>query len=255
MISLALSLLGLAAGLTVMVTVHELGHWLAARAFGVRMYEFAVGFGPEILRTRFGGTAFSVRLVPPLGGFIRFFAPDEPGGTLAAAVEQPLRRAAIILAGPLVNMLAAGLLLTGAYLLAGLSPPVALGAAVEESFRLTSLLGTFGRDLLTGTGFVEPLPDLLAAATGTLDGTPAPWTSALRITALLGLYLGLFNLIPIPPLDGGHLALLAAEKALGQPLGMKTVGMITAVGAALMLMLAALVVYEDLSFLLSKLKN
>src|SRR5262245_8069455 len=69
----------LALMLGVLIFVHELGHYLAARAVGVRVDEFALGMGPKLVTLmRRGPTAFTIR-VCPIGGFVRMagMEPDE----------------------------------------------------------------------------------------------------------------------------------------------------------------------------------
>jgi regulator of sigma E protease len=92
-----------------LVFVHELGHFLAARLFGVKVLQFALGFGPKVLGVRWRGTEYSVRLLP-LGGFVKMLGEDPedtvaPGDTQAAFFSQSvLRRAVIVLAGPLMSL-------------------------------------------------------------------------------------------------------------------------------------------------------
>jgi len=113
--------------LTVLVFVHEMGHYLVARWCGVRVEVFSIGFGPEL----FGWndrrqTRWKISILP-LGGYVKFFgdlnatsAPD--GETLDELTEEErkvafhykplLQRVAIVFAGPLANILYSILLLT-----------------------------------------------------------------------------------------------------------------------------------------------
>lgn len=63
----------------VIILVHELGHFLAAKAMGVQVNEFAIGFGPKLFRFGKGETKYSVRLLP-LGGFCAMEGEDAAGG-------------------------------------------------------------------------------------------------------------------------------------------------------------------------------
>lgn len=102
----------------VLIFIHELGHFLAARRAGVRVHEFALGFGPRLLGWRRGHTQYSVRALP-LGGFVRM-AGMHPGEEDLAEVPPAERflhkpvgaRAAIIFAGPAMNLALAALLFT-----------------------------------------------------------------------------------------------------------------------------------------------
>ena len=51
-----------------LVFVHELGHFITAKLTGMRVDEFAIGFGPRLVSFRYGETVYSIRIVP-LGGF------------------------------------------------------------------------------------------------------------------------------------------------------------------------------------------
>ena len=59
-----------------LVLVHELGHFLAARRCGIRVEEFSIGFGPALLSREKNGTRFTLRLVP-LGGYNLLTAPPQ----------------------------------------------------------------------------------------------------------------------------------------------------------------------------------
>ena len=65
--------------LGVLVFVHELGHFLAARRLGVRVLTFSLGFGPKIVRVRRGDTEYCISAIP-LGGYVKMAGenPDDP---------------------------------------------------------------------------------------------------------------------------------------------------------------------------------
>ena len=58
------------------VLFHELGHFLVAKLAGIRVFEFAIGFGPKVAGVRWGETTYSLRLFP-LGGFVKMAGMDE----------------------------------------------------------------------------------------------------------------------------------------------------------------------------------
>lgn len=101
--------------LGLLVFVHELGHFLAARFFGVRVETFSLGFGPQILKYVKGHTTYCISAIP-LGGYVKMFGdiygdniPEEekPFSYLHKPVFQ---RIVIAFAGPLMNLLFAALL-------------------------------------------------------------------------------------------------------------------------------------------------
>ena len=102
-ILLALLLLG------IMVTVHELGHFCAARACGIAVRAFGVGFGPKLLSWtgKKSGTEYSLRLVP-CGGFCAFYGEDDAQGKdkedpRSMLLQPAWKRLITIAAGPVMN--------------------------------------------------------------------------------------------------------------------------------------------------------
>lgn len=100
------------------VFFHELGHFLVAKWAGVRVYEFALGFGPPLVRIKWGETYYAIRILP-LGGFVKLAGMDlnEEGQRVGdddprSFNNKPLfARMATIAAGPLMNFLLAVILL------------------------------------------------------------------------------------------------------------------------------------------------
>lgn len=96
----------------VIILFHELGHFLAAKAFGVYVHEFAIGFGPPLASFRRGETRYSLRLFLILGGFVRMAGEetetDDPRGFNNKPVWQ---RMIVIFAGPAMNFILAMALL------------------------------------------------------------------------------------------------------------------------------------------------
>jgi regulator of sigma E protease len=103
--------------ISLLVFIHEGGHFLVAKWARVWVHEFAIGFGPAILRRRWGETLYTLRLLP-LGGFVRLAGEDRgseedrqvPPERLFTS-KPPLVRMAVILAGPLMNIAAAVVLM------------------------------------------------------------------------------------------------------------------------------------------------
>lgn len=91
---------------TLITAVHEGGHMLTAKAQGIGVIEYAVGFGPALFKKKYRDTTYSLRILP-LGGFCRIQDTDDegPGGGLRD--RGPLLRASVLLAGPFSNFLLA----------------------------------------------------------------------------------------------------------------------------------------------------
>ena len=109
----------------VLITVHELGHFLAAKGTGMLVTEFSIGFGPRLIQKKVGETLYSLRLCP-LGGYNRI-AGMEPGEAVTPRGfnGRPLwARMLVILAGPFMNFLLPFLLFFGIFAVSGLTLPV-----------------------------------------------------------------------------------------------------------------------------------
>jgi len=119
--------------LTVLVFVHELGHYLAARRNGVRVQVFSIGFGPELFgRTDRAGTRWRVSLIP-LGGYIKMFGDVDMSSTRTDSPEEMteeekavsfhhkrlMQRAEIVAAGPVANFAFAIVVLAIFFMTAG----------------------------------------------------------------------------------------------------------------------------------------
>lgn len=138
--------------LTIVVFVHELGHYLVARWAGVRVQVFSIGFGPELVGfDDRHGTRWKLSAVP-LGGYVKFFGDED--ATSSSAEDREMteaekavafhyksvwRRIAVVAAGPAANVVFAIAVFAGVYATIGqmATPPVVAevqaGSAAEEA--------------------------------------------------------------------------------------------------------------------------
>ncbi len=133
---------------TVVVFIHEFGHYGVARLCGVRVEVFSIGFGRELLgRTSKSGTRWKLSAVP-LGVYVKFFCDEGPSSRIGDHIERmkpadravcfhfkPLaQRAAVVAAGPLANFVLAIALLMGLYMSAGQpTTPAVVGEVLADS--------------------------------------------------------------------------------------------------------------------------
>lgn len=133
---------------TVLVFVHEWGHYIVARWNGVRVDVFSIGFGPEIWgRTDRNGTRWKVSWVP-LGGYVKFFGDSNAASVPAEGVEhlapedratafpakRPGQRFAVVAAGPLANFIFAIVILAGFFVFVGQPyTPAEVGEVLPDS--------------------------------------------------------------------------------------------------------------------------
>ena len=91
----------------ILIAVHELGHFLAAKFCGVQVNEFSIGMGPALWKRQKGETLYSLRLLP-IGGYCAMEGEDEDSQDDRAFNHKPLwQRAAIVAAGPFFNFILA----------------------------------------------------------------------------------------------------------------------------------------------------
>ncbi len=111
----------------VLVLVHEFGHFITAKLTGMRVDEFAIGFGPQLVGFKYGETLYSLRLIP-LGGFNKIAGMEEgedvDAGERAYWRKPVWQRMIVIVAGGVMNILLAYFLLVGVYLYAGMNVPL-----------------------------------------------------------------------------------------------------------------------------------
>jgi len=182
--------------LGLVIIVHELGHFLFCKLFGVYVKTFSIGFGPKILRQRLGETEYAISLIP-FGGYVKMAGEGmmeeiqdtgiweerkyplgtEEGNREAAAKDRhipperhfvnksPYQRLAVFVAGPLFNLLLAFLLYLGIAFFQGVrvQPLAPLGDVVPGSAAATAGFVT-GDEIRTLDGVpVESWRDVLVA--------------------------------------------------------------------------------------------
>ena len=135
--------------LTILVFIHELGHYLVARWNGVKIEVFSIGFGPELFGwTDKADTRWKFSLIP-LGGYVKMYGdadaaskPDADAAQEMTAEEKALtlqgkrvgQRIAVVAAGPAANYLLAIVILAGLYMFKGVPviEPI-VGTVIEQS--------------------------------------------------------------------------------------------------------------------------
>lgn len=165
---------------------HELGHLVVARLIGVAVPEFGIGLPPTLIARRWRGTRWRINLLP-LGAFVAYETSES---------RRPARRAAIAIAGPAANLLVALLCLVLIPLTETANPAVLV---VKASQHVGSGLPAY---------LVNELLPLIRLTTPVLGAFVRPWTGPgefLRLVLTASVAVGLFNLLPMPPLDGSKL--------------------------------------------------
>jgi len=365
----------------IVVFVHELGHFLAAKAFGVYAPRFSIGFGPAIAHWRYGETEYRIGILP-LGGYVRMASRlDEAAASLEGGAEsgpppddekfdpnamvpfgpKPVpenrwfeskslgARLAIMVAGVTMNVLlgwvinvalvkgyahdltprvsqvvagkpaaaagfqvgdsvvsvngarvaewgdfvdsvsahagtpvAVGVLRHGAPVSMTVTPsadsapdpttgkmvrvgrvgiaasvdssPIPLGRAIREGSSATVGMATLVfsslRMLATRQASVSDLAGPVGIAQASVQAARQGWDMILFLVALLSVNLAVFNLLPIPILDGGQIVVQLVEAVRGEPLTEHAREMVARIGLAFILLLFLTVTFNDLKRLI-----
>lgn len=321
-----------------MIFIHEFGHFIAAKLMGVRVNEFAIGFGPTLFKKQGKETLYSVRLLP-FGGFCAMEGEDEESGDSKAFCNKAAwRRLIIIVAGAFMNLVF-GLILV----MCTLAPAdryitttvhsfheenvmsqqsgLAVGDKIVEingrniysvndlRYCLSNVKGNtlemtverngkdvpldvrFNTKTESGINYVDvdfyldtedktfgsflrqsftrtvsyarvvwfSLVDLItgkfgiSAISGPVGVTDAIATVAktslmdlLPMIALITINLGIFNLLPVPALDGGRAFFLLIEMIIRRPIPKKAEGMVHGIGLILLLLFMAFITVKDI---------
>ena len=136
-----LTIVATGAVLGFMILIHEFGHYITAKLFGVRVEVFSIGFGTRLLGWRKGDTDYRISVIP-LGGYVRMSGenPMEPRtGDPGEFLSHPRwQRFIIAIAGPAMNIFLALALLTGVYMVSFSRPiwankPALIGYVIKDS--------------------------------------------------------------------------------------------------------------------------
>lgn len=139
--SFIIAVVSMAVVLGIMIFVHELGHFAAAKYFGVRVEVFSIGFGKRLAGFRRGDTDYRISALP-LGGYVKM-AGENPLESRSGAPDEFMshprwQRFVIAVAGPAMNILLAVALLTGVFMVryehpVFLDQPAVIGWVLENS--------------------------------------------------------------------------------------------------------------------------
>ena len=127
-----------------LILVHELGHFAAAKFFGIRVDEFAIGFPPRLLRITYGETEYTFNLLL-VGGFVRIHG-EDPGTDArdkrSMASKPRLVQAGVLVAGVAMNLVVGWLALSGGYIAGMAATPgsSAFGEARDVRATVTQVL-------------------------------------------------------------------------------------------------------------------
>ncbi|MBQ7046279.1 MAG: site-2 protease family protein [Oscillospiraceae bacterium] len=328
------------------IMFHEIGHFLFAKLFKVKVNEFSLGMGPTLLKKQKGETTYSVRLLP-IGGFVSMEGEDEESTDERAFNNKPAwQRIIIVAAGGVINIIMGVILvaimlcqtdLIGTtqihsfydnavsaqsgleagdkiveingkhvfsqydvsflmmrdddgvmdfvvdrndekiavddvkfktspiegqenlikieydFIIAGVKPTFlsVTKYAVLESISIGRMVWVSLFDLITGKYGLSELSGPIGVVNYVADAAEQSssnmnWTPLLNIMALIAINIGLFNLLPIPALDGGRLLFLIVELIIRRPVPQKFEKWLHAVGLILLFGFMIIISFKDI---------
>jgi regulator of sigma E protease len=262
-------------GLSALVIVHEAGHYFAARAVGMRVTRFSIGFGPVLVSYRppHSPTTFQIGAIP----FFAYVmiagmnpADDDDANDPALYSSKPVwARIAAIAGGPFANYAAASALVLA--LAAGTGWPVASAAPEARSAasvqRAEPRYERLALDDAALLALVYPFELTLTNLRGmadmfaqrTTEGLTGPVGMSkliaeqaeqgafafIHVLLALSVAMGLFNLLPFPFLDGGRLVFLGFELITRRRANPQLEAVVHAAGMLLLLAVISLVTFRD----------
>jgi membrane-associated protease RseP (regulator of RpoE activity) len=249
-----LQALAVVIGVAAIIGIHEACHMLVSKLFGVKVLKFSLGFGPVIFSKKIGDTSYELAALP-LGGYVLCDGDNPDEDVEHGFFNLPWwKRSLIALAGPIANLLLGFLIIFGLLVLFKGWPIITgLGRAwtIFSLVITTTLKWIFGmlpvaKDASQGMGLAGPIMVTKILMSSAKEGA----AQFLFVLSLISLSLGLFNLFPIPGLDGGHIFLYILEGIRGKKFSQNVYIVWSYVGFMLLISLMLMMCFFDIIHLM-----
>ncbi|MCF0150087.1 MAG: site-2 protease family protein [Firmicutes bacterium] len=233
-----------------MIIIHEFGHFIVSKFFGVKVHEFAIGMGPALWKKQKGETEYSLRLIP-IGGYCRLegeddFEKDTDKNDPASFLNQSIPNKILILcAGSLMNLLLCIVILCILCWMNGFSflPGIVRALAVTGQFAASVFVSL--KMVFSGLVSSDDVMGVVGIA-GVVSERAR--MGAMEVSFLMGLLsanLAVMNMLPFPALDGGRIFLLLIKWVSRGRLSDKAEAYIHAAGMILLLLLMFFLIVKD----------
>lgn len=235
-----------------LIFIHEFGHFIIAKICKVKVNEFSIGFGPKIYSKNKNETEYEIRLIP-LGGYVALEGEDElsdkEGSFNKASIK---KRIAIIASGALVNIIFGIILyfiiiqvryynvMESSFLEATKYSFIALKQLVAELGKEIALIFTGHLNINDMTGPIG-ISNMISKTSGIIE--------FLYLLSIISISLGITNLLPFVPLDGGKILLLVIEGIFKKSLPQKVVIDLNMIGMFILIMLSVFVTFNDIKMI------
>jgi regulator of sigma E protease len=147
-------------GLAVLILVHELGHFFAAKIFGIKVEEFGIGYPPKLFSKKYGETEYSINALP-FGGFNRIYGEDKDSISeddkdykRSFSYQKPWKRSVVILSGVFMNVVLGWVLLSFVFMI-GAPKHLSVASVMENSPAYETGIET--NDIILEASFGETL--------------------------------------------------------------------------------------------------
>ncbi len=232
-----------------LIIIHEGGHFLVAKLCKVRVNEFSIGFGPKLWSKQGKETKYELRLIP-FGGFVNMEGEEEhsekEGSFSKASIP---KRFAIIVAGALVNILfgiLAYIILLMVRYYTVVEPNIIESISYAFSSTGTLIYAMFDSIVQLFSGKVS-LNDMVGpVGISQMISQTSGLSQFIYLLALISVSLGITNLLPFVPLDGGKALILIIEAIRRKPLKQETELKIQSIGFFILIVFSVLVAYNDI---------
>lgn len=222
-----------------LVLIHESGHFFIAKLCKVTVNEFAIGFGPTIWKKQGKVTKYALRLIP-LGGFVSMEGEEEHSTKEGSFSEASvIKRIAIVSAGGLVNIIFAIIVFWCLSI---------NFVGIQDSFYYVQyfIKNMFDSIINIFTGSVTINQMMGPVGISSVISQTSNVTDFIYILSVISLSLGVTNLLPFPPLDGGKIVLLIIEGIRKKPFSQKFEIALQSAGFLVLITLSIFVAYNDI---------
>ena len=231
-----------------LVFIHEGGHFIVAKLCGIKVNKFAIGFGPVLLARKKKETDYELRLLP-LGGFVSLEGEEELSnkeGSFSNA--SATKKIMILLAGAFVNIIF-GLIVI--FIINSIKYKIdnntEIGKALLYGANIVKeIIEEVGKSIINLFSGKMSMNDLAGPVgiSSIVEKTRGIY-EYMYITAIISISLGVTNLLPIIPLDGGKIFLVFIEKIRRKPFSQEMQLKIQSIGLIFLITFSIIVMIND----------